>query len=155
MTEDLDTLERWAGALLVKLSPTRRRVINRNIAIALRQSVTRRIAGQKQPDGASFIPRKPRKYLRGKTSRIKRRSQAMFAKIRTTRHMKLETTGSQLAIGFFGRIARIANVHQHGLCDKVAKNGPDYQYPVRPLLGFSAADREMIRDMLLDELRSS
>lgn len=154
MIEDLDALERWAGALLAKLSPTRRRVINRNIAIALCQSVTRRIAGQKQPDGASFTPRRPRKDLRGKTGRIKRRSQAMFAKIRTARYMKLETTESQLVIGFFGRIARIAGVHQRGLRDKVAKNGPDYQYPARPLLGFSATDREMIRDRLLDELRS-
>lgn len=155
MTEDLYALERWAGALLAKLSPTRRRQLNRKIAIALRQSSTKRIAGQRQPDGANFIPRRPRKDLRGKAGRIKRRSQSMFAKIRTARYMKVETSESQLAVGFFGRIARIADVHQRGLRDKVGKNGPDYQYPVRPILGFSAADREMIRDMLLDEFSSS
>ncbi|MEM4987650.1 phage virion morphogenesis protein [Collimonas sp. H4R21] len=34
------------------------------------------------------------------------------------------------------------------------KRGPAYHYPARPLLGFSATDRELIRDSLLRHLDS-
>jgi phage virion morphogenesis protein len=53
------------------------------------------------------------------------------------------------AVGFFGRVARIARVHQEGLTDKVAKKGPKYHYPARPLLGFSATDQALIGESLL------
>ncbi|WP_329956115.1 phage virion morphogenesis protein [Collimonas silvisoli] len=56
-------------------------------------------------------------------------------------------------IGFFGRVARIARVHQEGLKDRVSKKGPEYQYPARPLLGFSATDQALIRDSLLRHLK--
>lgn len=147
MTEDLHAIEAWAGALLAKLQPAQRRAVNRKVAQDLRRSQSQRIAAQRQPDGSSFIPRKARKDLRGKAGRIKR--QKMFAKLRTARFLKIEANELALAVGFFGRVGRIARVHQEGLTDKVAKNGPDYKYPARVLLGFSAADRERIRDALL------
>jgi phage virion morphogenesis protein len=72
----------------------------------------------------------------------------MFQKIRTQKNLKIEQDENQLSVGFFGRVARIARVHQEGLTDKVAKKGPAYHYPARPLLGFSAADQVLIRDLL-------
>jgi len=152
ITEDLTALETWAGALLMKMAPTQRRALNRQIALELRRRQSQRITSQRQPDGTGFIPRKPKKDLRGKAGRIKRKSQKMFTKLRTAQYMRIATTESQLAVGFFGRIARIARVHQEGLTDRVDKHGPDYKYPARVLLGFSAGERDMIRDSLLRHL---
>lgn len=146
---DLAALERWAGALLAKLQPAQRRIVTRKVGQDLRRSQTQRIAAQRGPDGAGYTPRKTRKKLRDKKGRIKRQSAAMFSKLRTSANLKIEQGEHDIAVGFFKRTARIARVHQDGLRDRVAKKGPDYQYPARPLLGFSRDDRELIRDSLL------
>jgi phage virion morphogenesis protein len=152
MSDDLHALEAWAGALLAQLQPSQRRVVTRRIAQDLRRSQAQRIAGQEAPDGAPYAARKQRKNLRGKKGRIKRQKAAMFEKIRTQKNLKIERDENQLSVGFFGRVARIARVHQEGLSDKVAKKGPAYPYPARPLLGFSATDQALIRDALLRHL---
>ncbi|NKI68089.1 phage virion morphogenesis protein [Collimonas pratensis] len=149
MNDDLHALEAWAGALLAQLQPGQRRVVTRKIAQDLRRSQVQRIASQQAPDGA---PYEKRKNLRGKKGIIKRQKAAMFQKIRTQKNLKIEQDENQLSVGFFGRVARIARVHQEGLTDKVAKKGPTYHYPARPLLGFSATDQALIRDSLLRHL---
>lgn len=149
MSDDLKSLEQWASALLAKLQPAQRNAVNRKIAQDLRRSQAQRIAAQRDPDGTSYTPRKARKDLRGKTGRIKRQRAAMFAKLRLQKSLKIQPDANQIAVGFFGRVARIARVHQEGLPDQVSKKGPQYQYPSRKLLGFSEADRELIRDSLL------
>jgi phage gpG-like protein len=63
-----------------------------------------------------------------------------------TKNLKIEQDENQLSVGFFAR------VHQEGLTDKVAKKGPAYHYPARPLLGFSATDQALIRDSLIRHL---
>lgn len=148
-TDDLHALELWAGALLAKLEPAQRRAVNRKVAQALRRSQSQRITAQRQPDGANFTSRKERKDLRGKQGRIKRRRQNMFNKIRTARYLQIEATENQIAVGYFGRIAQIARVHQYGLKDRVEKNGPEYKYPARVLLGLNESERELIRDSFL------
>jgi hypothetical protein len=45
----------------------------------------------------------------------------MFNKVRTTKYLKTTQDENQLSVGFYGRVARIARVHQEGLTDKVAK----------------------------------
>jgi phage virion morphogenesis protein len=152
MSDDLSILEAWAGALLAQLQPGQRRVVTRRIAQDLRRSQAQRIASQQAPDGAPYAKRKQRKNLRGKKGRIKRQKAAMFQKIRTQKNLKIEQDENQLSVGFFGRVARIARVHQEGLTDKVAKRGPEYRYPARPLLGFSATDQALILDALLRHL---
>lgn len=149
MDADLNQLEQWAGALLDKLEPSARRALTRSIAIDLRRSQRQRIAAQRNPDGSAYAPRKQRN-LRGKDGRIRR--QAMFRKLRTFQHLKPRTDADSLAVGFFGRAARIARVHQHGQRDRVAPGGPEVQYPARGLLGFTLHDRELIRQRLLDHL---
>lgn len=149
MNDSLNSLEQWAGALLAKLQPAQRTAVNRKVAQDLRRSQAQRIAAQHDPDGTGYTPRKERKDLRGKKGRIKRQRAAMFAKIRLQKNLKIQPDSNQIAVGFFGRVARIARVHQEGLPDQVSKKGPKYQYPSRKLLGFSESDRELIRDSLL------
>ena len=151
---ELDALDKWAGALLVQLSPKGRRAALLDIARELRRAQQTRIAAQKNPDGSAYDPRKPRVKPNGKArdkrGRVKRA--AMFAKLRTTRYLKTEADATGLSIGFDGRVARVARVHQFGETDRVAPNGAQYKYPARALLGLTAEDRALIRDMLLKHL---
>lgn len=148
MTDNLRALEEWAGALLAKLEPGERRRLNQQIGRSLRRSQQQRIATQRNPDGTPFTKRKPRQ-LRDKAGRIKRQ---MFAKLRQAKHLKLQSTPDAIAIGFMGRVARIARVHQYGLRDRPGKGTPDVQYDRREVLGFTDADIELIRDQLLEHL---
>jgi phage virion morphogenesis protein len=152
MNDNLHAMEAWAGALLAQLQPGQRRIVTRRIAQDLRRSQAQRIASQQAPDGAPYAKRKQRKNLRGKKGRIKRQKAAMFENIRTQKNLKIEQDENQLSVGFFGRVARIARVHQEGLTDKVAKKGPAYHYPARPLLGFSPTDQALIRDAFFRHL---
>ncbi|QRX80873.1 phage virion morphogenesis protein [Glaciimonas sp. PAMC28666] len=152
MSDDLQVIEEWAGALLLKLQPAQRRAVNRKVAQDLRRSQVKRIASQQAPDGQAYAARKKRKNLRGKSGRIKRQKAAMFAKIRQQKSLKIQQDADQLSVGFFGRVARIARVHQEGLTDKVSKKGPEVRYAARPLLGFSAEDHTLIRESLLKHL---
>jgi phage virion morphogenesis protein len=150
VADDLVLLEDWATALLLKLAPAGRRGIAIAIARELRHSQQQRIAAQMDPDGAAFVPRKPRRKLRGKKGRIKR--DAMFVKLRTSRYLKTRATEAVASVEFTGRAGQIAGVHQEGGEDRVTPKGPRVRYPRRRLLGFSGADRVMIRDVLIDHL---
>ena len=149
MSDDLQALEAWAGALLAKLQPAQRRTINHKVAIDLRRSQAQRIKAQQGPDGAAYPARKRRKEFKGKNGRIKRQKAAMFAKIRTAKHLKVKATGDQIEVGFFGWVARVAHVHQFGRQDRLAKKGQMYKYPERPLLGLSESDQTLIRESIL------
>jgi phage virion morphogenesis protein len=148
MADDLTALEDWAAGLLHQISPAGRRTVAQAISRALRTSQQQRIAAQLDPEGAPFVPRKPR--LRGKKNRIKRT--AMFAKLRTARYLKARATDSVASVEFTGRAGQIATVHQEGDEDRVAPGGPRVRYPRRRLLGFAGTDRAMIRDVLIDHL---
>ncbi|MFZ6730605.1 phage virion morphogenesis protein [Undibacterium sp. Ji42W] len=154
MSDDLKTLEQWASVLLAQLDPAQRRKVNLQVAQDLRRSQQQRIKTQMTPEGIAYTARKPRKDLRGKKGRIKRQKAAMFNKLRTNTHLKVKEDGNEIAVGFFGRVARIARVHQFGLGDRVAKDGPEVRYAERRLLGFSTADRETIQDALLKHIKS-
>src|SRR5450830_1982650 len=143
MSGDLRALEAWAGTLLAKLQPAQRRAINHKVAIDLRRSQAQRIKAQQGPDGAAYAARKPRKELKGKKGRIKRQKAAMFSKMRTAKFLKTQADAGQLTVGFVGKVTRVARVHHEGLTDKVAKKGPKYTYPARPLLGLSETDRTL------------
>lgn len=146
MSDNLNALEDWAGALLAKLQPTERRKLNQTLARELRRSQQQRIAAQQNPDGSAYAPRKPRKNLR-RQGRIK-----MFAKLRQAKHLKLQSDADSIALGITGRAGRIAHTHQHGLTDRPERNGPEIRYARRELLGFTEAELDMIRDRLLHHL---
>ena len=152
MSDDLHTLATWAGALLAKLQPAQRGAINHKVAIDLRRNQAQRIKTQQGPDGAAYPARKRRKEFKGKNGRIKRQKAAMFAKIRTAKHLKVKATGDQIEVGFFDWVARVARVHQFGQQERVTKKGPVYKYPERRLLGLSEPDRTLIRESLLHHI---
>lgn len=148
MTDNLRALEDWAGALLNRLEPKARRELCRSIARDLRRSQQQRIRAQRNPDGTPYAPRK--KQLRAKAGRIRQRK--MFTRLSQTKHFKAEATANGLSVGFIGRTARIARVHQRGLRDAAIKGGPEIDYPRRELLGLTADDLDLIRSRLLDHL---
>lgn len=150
MSHPLIQVEEWAEALLSRLSPAEQRTVNTKVGQALRRSQAQRIASQRNPDGSGFEPRRTSKNLRGKRGRIKRR--AMFAKLRTSRYLRVQASGSGVAVGFFGRVARIGRVHQRGLNDRPAAGMEDVRYARRELLGFTQPDIELIRDTLAAHL---
>lgn len=150
MSDDLTALEDWAAPLLAQLTPAARRRAAKAIATALRKSQQQRIAQQQNPDGSPFEPRKAQPgKLRRKRGRLKRA--AMFAKLRRPKYLKARGDGDTATVEFAGHAAAIARVHQTGGMDKVNKRIL-VRYPRRVLLGFSAADRELARDVLLAQV---
>ena len=150
MANDLDALEGWAGVLLSKLEPAARIKLARSIGQGLRRTQQTRLISQQNPDGSKFVPRKQRN-LRGKQGRIKRKL-AMFKKLRTASYLKVRGDSNAVTVGFTGRIARIARVHQYGLNDRAEPGAPDVRYEQRELLGLNEADLDLIRDKLLNHL---
>ncbi|NYA46927.1 phage virion morphogenesis protein [Haemophilus haemolyticus] len=138
-------------AFIANLSPQARRQLGRKIGQALRKSQSNRIARQQNPDGSAFEPRKPRKEFRKKKGRIKRK--AMFAKLRTARHLKVRSNGNEVSVGFNGGDAAIAAIHQYGLSSSPSKY-KDFKvlYAQRELLGFTEEDIEMIEDLIIEKL---
>ena len=139
------------NALINNLSPQSRRQLARNIGQVLRKNQQARIARQQNPDGSAFERRKPRKEFGKKKGRIKRK--AMFAKLRTARHLKVRSNGNEVSVGFNGSSAAIAAVHQYGLSASPSKN-KDFkvQYAQRELLGFSESDVELIENLIIEQL---
>lgn len=149
MADDLSQLETWAAPLLARLSSQERRAMMRDLAIGLRKRQSDRIKAQQNPDGSTYVPRKPQVLIRSKQGRIK---QTMFNKLTKAAHLKIVATEGSSAVGFNGRTSRIARVHQLGLRDKVSRYRGEYDYPKRELLGFSDADRQWVNDFLVDRL---
>nr|WP_243458890.1 phage virion morphogenesis protein [Pseudomonas sp. OA65] len=150
VTNRLETLADWAAGLLGQLEPASRNKLARSIGQSLRRSQQQRIIAQRNPDGSKYAPRKQRN-LRGKQGRVKRKVQ-MFHKLRTTNFFKVQGDGNAISVGFTGRIARIARVHQYGLKDRAERGAPDVKYDKRELLGLTDAEIDVIRDSLLQYL---
>jgi phage virion morphogenesis protein len=150
---DLEALEDWAAGLLGQLQPAARNQLARSIGQALRRSQQQRIIAQRNPDGSKYAPRKQRN-LRGKQGRIKRQVQ-MFKKLRTASFLKVQGDGNAISVGFTGRVARIARVHQYGLRDRAERSAPEFKYEQREILGFTTADLEDVREALLANIISS
>lgn len=141
-------LESFAADLIAGLEPTARKALAQDMARQLRASQQKRIAAQQNPDGSGYAPRKPQ--LRHKKGKIKRQ---MFAKLRTAKHLKASGTADAAVVAFTSEVQRIARVHQLGLRDKVnRKTGLEADYPARRLLGLSAADETLIRDIVTAHL---
>lgn len=142
---DLELLTEYLGGMLQQLSDAERRKLEMSIARKLRASQKKRITKQQNPEGSPFVPRKKR--LRDKKNKIKNK---MFNVIKNAKYMRMERTAQGMAIGFAGRIAFIARVHQFGLVDKVDRDGPSVKYDSRELLGFTEAEIQMIESDVLE-----
>ncbi len=150
MANNLEALETWAAVLLDRLEPGERSKLARSIGQELRRSQQKRVMAQENPDGSKFAPRKQRN-LRGKQGRV-RRKMAMFKKLRTASYLKVRGDSNAVTVGFTGRIARIARVHQFGLKDRADRGAPNVRYEQREVLGLTEADLDLIRDELLNHL---
>ena len=144
---DFADIEALAGALLRRVDASERSKILRIMARTLRSSQSARIARQQDPDGQPFAARKAQpsgRLRRGGT--IKRK--AMFRKLRNTSNLKAGSTDIEAWVGFSGRAARIARVHQEGLEDAPAKGAKPVRYARRVLLGDTEAERQALLDIL-------
>lgn len=150
MANNLEALETWAAVLLDRLEPGERGKLARSLALQLRRNQQQRVKAQANPDGTKYPPRKKRD-LRGKKGRIHRKLE-MFQKLHKVAYLKAKGDGSAISVGFTGRVARIARVHQYGLRDRAAPEAALIKYEQREILGFPDADIEMIRDRLLEHL---
>lgn len=148
---DLHALEDWASPLLQRVEPAGRAKLAKELAKQLRKSQQQRIAGQRNPDGSPFTPRRPPK-LREKQGRVKRKAK-MFQKMRSATYLKAKGDARGVTVGFSGRIAKIARVHQYGLRDRIAPRGPMAHYEKRELLGFTPADQDLLKDLILAHLK--
>ncbi|ATS50794.1 phage virion morphogenesis protein [Xanthomonas citri pv. fuscans CFBP 6996] len=144
--DELTALESWAAPLLARLQPGERRTLARKIGMELRRSQSQRIGRQQAPDGSPYAPRK--QQLRQKSGRVKRAK--MFAKLRQAKFLKVSASPNAVSVGFMGRAARIARVHQEGLVGSVRKGGPKTRYEKRALLGYSQAEKNYISDLLYE-----
>lgn len=141
-------LANYLQPLLERLSMGERARLAKQIGRDLRKSQGKRISEQKNPDGSSYTPR--RKRLREQKGKIKRK---MFTKIKNTSNLKVLSNADSIAIGFVGRVARIARVHQEGLKDRAEKGAPDVVYPKRELLGFTDQDIKLVEDSFLKHIK--
>ncbi len=77
------------------------------------------------------------------------RRAAMFRKLRNGRNLRTGATDAEAWVGFSGRAAEIARVHQEGLSDRPSVKAKPVRYARRTLLGLTEADRNRILDTLL------
>lgn len=148
MSSNVLELANYLQPLLERLSMGERARLAKQIGRDLRKSQGKRISEQKNPDGSSYTPR--RKRLREQKGKIKRK---MFTKIKNTSNLKVLSNADSIAIGFVGRVARIARVHQEGLKDRAEKGAPDVVYPKRELLGFTEQDIKLVKDSFLKHIK--
>jgi phage gpG-like protein len=90
---------------------------------------------------------------RKRPARIRRR--AMFRRLATARFLRSGVDDHGVWVGFTGKVAQIASVHQYGLRDKPSLRAKAVPYPKRELLGLIAADSERLLDLLFDHLAAS
>ena len=133
-------LDRWFDQFLQHLDPSQRRELMRRLAQGLRVRSKDRIKQQKEPDGNRFTPRK-----RDQIGNIKRKG-TMFNKI--GQQLKTEYSANHAAVGFGGRSAYIAKVHQEGKTIRPTDRAKPTKYPIRELVGFSQADQKWIETEL-------
>lgn len=152
MTDDFAPIRDLAEALLVNVTGGVRKRLLRQLATDNRRRQAARMAAQIQPDGSPFAPRKDRPATRARSRRGAIRRQAMFRKLRLARHLKAGATEQEAWVGFAGRAARIARVHQDGARDAPAPGQASVRYATRVLIGLPDADRERLLDLLLEQV---
>lgn len=80
------------------------------------------------------------------------RQRAMFRRIRRTGIMQADANDQEAWVGFAGRVAAVARIHQLGLLDRPSHQGPEVRYAVRELLGLTAKDRADLLDAVIEHL---
>jgi len=142
--EDFQHLENWMTTAIESLSPASQKKLARRIGIIVRRSNQKNITKQQGPNGEKWAPRKSR----SRHGQVAKKRKMMMG-LRKARRMRIDVNSEGVRIGFRGRNAQIAAVHQYGERDQVAQDGPTIEYPVRPVLGFSDDLLSEIEDEIL------
>lgn len=141
-------LDDWLRTVLNSAAPGHRRALLRALIATLRRSQADRIAAQRNPDGSPYQARKPQPQLRDTRGQLRR---TMFARLRTSAHLKADATANDATLHIDGAAGRIARVHQFGLQDRVQRGrGLTIRYPVRQLLGLTEDDKRTTLHALLE-----
>lgn len=148
MTDPFAPLEDWLKTALSTLEPDRRREVLRALGREIRKRNQRRISRQTNPDGTPWAPRK-----RNRNGTIRDHAR-MLQGLREARRMALTATPDKMELGYSGRTARIALVHQLGEVGEVAPGGPNVKYPIREPLGLAPDDIDFARQFILDSVGS-
>jgi phage virion morphogenesis protein len=152
---DLAQLGEMAGALLRSVSPAERRKLLRSMARDLQVGQRARIGRQQAPDGSAYPARRIKPVPPDQSSLRRRgtiRRMAMFKKLRLARNLNAGATDAEAWVGFVGRAARIARVHQEGGVDRPSSGQAPVRYAKRVLIGPTAADEARLLDMLLAQV---
>lgn len=134
-------LDHWLDQIALRLEPTQRRELMRHLAQGLRVRTRDRIKQQRDPDGHRFIPRKRNQIGN------KKRQGALFQNI--GKQIKTEYSANHAAVGFGGRTAIVAEVHQQGKTIKPSHYAKPTNYSIRELVGFSKDDEKWIKNQLI------
>lgn len=143
---DFAPIEQLCRDLLLRVGVAERSKLMRAIGREIRKSQSDRIGRQQEPGGAAFAPRRPKKPRRGK-GRL--RQHKMFRKLRMAKSLRAGGNSDEVWVGFGGRAARIAAIHQLGLSDAPAPGQPKVRYARRILLGLTDAERERVLELIL------
>nr|WP_266095754.1 phage virion morphogenesis protein [Acinetobacter dispersus] len=122
------------------------RSLMRKLTQGLRIRMRDRVKQQRDPEGFRYIPRK-----RDQIGKI-RRTGALFQMI--GRQIKTEYSDKKAAVGFSGRTAKIAQIHQEGLTQRPSRTADPVAYPRRELVGFSEDDKSWIETTIFEFLSS-
>jgi phage virion morphogenesis protein len=156
---DLAAIEPWLAGALAPLSPGRRLLLSRRIGMLLRKINAARVTANVDPDGEPMTPRKARPERKPKKGRVPIRQRgkngAMFRRIELARNMLVVPTADEVALTFRPRVLETAAIHHFGevapLNPKIA-NSIRTRYPARRLLGFNAADSNLILEQVMAHL---
>lgn len=132
--------------VIAALSPGQLKKMATSIAKKMQHNNARRIRSNIDPDGYAFAPRRPQ-TREPKTGK-------MFQKLGRLRNLKRKVSAEGLEIGFFGRITHLADVHHHGLRDKVRPR-LEADYAARPLLGITDQDSNDVLEVVLKQVEDA
>ena len=89
-----------------------------------------------------------------RSEKTKTKPDPMFRRLRQERFLKASAYPDAAVVGFSGRAAAIARIHQDGLSDKVSHNATA-RYPQRQLLGLTEADLDAVTEAITDALKGA
>lgn len=146
---DLSYLPQHLAKIAQGFSPAQMSRLQRQMAIKLRREQSKRITAQQNVDGSSYAPRKPQRPKKGKQGKKVRAK--MMNTIKKAAHLRIQQRTDGFDIGYTGRMAQIASVHQYGLTSRVdARRGTTAAYPVRELIGISDENKQMLDEMMIE-----
>jgi phage virion morphogenesis protein len=159
--DDLAAIEPWLAAAMAPLQPGQRLMLSRRIGMMLRKINAARVTANIDPEGNAFTPRKAKAERKPKKGRVPIRQRgkrgAMFKRIELARNMIVIPGADEVALTFKPRVLQTAAVHHFGEVAPVnpkISNSISTRYPERRLLGFGAADSDLILEQVMTHLEA-